>query len=201
MLPGTVTSDTDLVAELLARRPRRPAGRATSADALFDVLPRLEGAFSLVLIDAGRIIGVRDPNGFRPLCLGELDGGWVLASESPALDIVGAHFVRELEPGEMVVIDASGPRSIRPFADTPHRPPPVPVRVRLLRPARRRALRPQRARRPASRMGEQLAEQAPLPPDRDARAAGHGHAGARVGRARRAGLRPRSRASRTATGW
>jgi amidophosphoribosyltransferase len=79
------------------------------------VLPRLRGAFSLVFLDHGQIVGVRDPHGFRPLCLGRLDNGWVLASESPALDVVGAHFVRELDPGEMVVIDESGPRSLRPF--------------------------------------------------------------------------------------
>ncbi len=80
------------------------------------MLPRLEGAFSFVLMDEGHVVGVRDPHGFRPLCLGLLDqGGWVLASETPALDVVGAHFVRELEPGEMVVIDADGVRSERPF--------------------------------------------------------------------------------------
>jgi amidophosphoribosyltransferase len=62
------------------------------------VLPTLSGAFSFVLCDQKRIIGVRDPHGFRPLCLGRLDGGWVLASETPALDVVGAPLVRELEP-------------------------------------------------------------------------------------------------------
>jgi amidophosphoribosyltransferase len=67
-------------------------------------------------MDEGHLIGVRDPNGFRPLCLGKLDHGWVLASESPALDVIGAHFVRELEPGEMLVIDATGHRTVRPFA-------------------------------------------------------------------------------------
>ena len=71
----------------------------------------------MVLVDNERIVGVRDPNGFRPLCLGRLEGGWVLASESPALDVIGAHMVRELEPGEVVVIDQSGCRSIRPFDD------------------------------------------------------------------------------------
>ena len=80
------------------------------------MLPRAEGAFSLVLLDGERLYGVRDPNGFRPLCLGRLDAGWVLASETPALDIVGATFVRELEPGEVVVIDRDGPRSLHPFA-------------------------------------------------------------------------------------
>ena len=66
-------------------------------------------------MDEAHIIGVRDPNGFRPLCLGKLDNGWVLASETPALDIIGAHFVREIDPGEMVIISATGVRSIQPF--------------------------------------------------------------------------------------
>src|SRR5207302_1526466 len=94
-------------------------GRSDGRDlerALVKVLPRLEGAFSFVVMDDGHLIGIRDPNGFRPLCLGRLDTGWVLASETPALDIVGAHFIRELEPGEMVVVDATGARSLHPFA-------------------------------------------------------------------------------------
>ena len=132
MLPGTVASDSDLVAELVGRELERAeqardheiemgADPDTIAKpvldaALMEVLPLLEGAFSLVLMDEHRVIGIRDPNGFRPLCLGRLEqGGWVLASESPALDVVGADFVREIEPGEMVVIDADGVRSARPF--------------------------------------------------------------------------------------
>src|SRR3954471_709185 len=75
-------------------------------------------------MDHERLIGVRDPNGFRPLCLGRLDTGWVLASETPALDIAGARFVREVEPGEMGVIDGDGVRSVRPF-------PPERVEPRL----------------------------------------------------------------------
>jgi len=114
MLPGMVASDSDLVAELLAQRLVEAGERGDGRDleyALVDQLPRFEGAFSFVIVDEGHLIGVRDPNGFRPLCLGKLEGGWVLASESPALDTIGAHFVREIEPGEMVVIDASGCRS------------------------------------------------------------------------------------------
>jgi amidophosphoribosyltransferase len=132
MLPGTVASDSDLVAELVAieiERAEKAAAQAGEIDpaavgarldaALTEVLPHLQGAFSLVFMDENRVIGVRDPNGFRPLCLGRLDdGGWVLASESPALDVVGAHFVREVEPGEMVVIDADGVRSSRPFPES-----------------------------------------------------------------------------------
>ena len=122
MLPGMVTSDSDLVAELVAPAAR-PRGRASAGRrwspleaALLDVLPLLEGAFSLVLADRASLVGVRDPNGFRPLCLGKLDDGWVLASETPALDIVGAHFVREVEPGEVLVISADGCESLRPMA-------------------------------------------------------------------------------------
>ncbi|MEJ7584776.1 MAG: class II glutamine amidotransferase, partial [Acidimicrobiales bacterium] len=100
MLPGVVTSDSDLVAELLEVELARLDGAATTGPdresrlevALGRVLPRLEGAFTFVLMDSERIVGVRDPNGLRPLCLGRLDHGWVLASESPALDIVGAKF-------------------------------------------------------------------------------------------------------------
>jgi len=114
MLPGVVTSDSDLIAELLARHLEADTC-ADVVDALGDVLPTLQGAFSLVLIDQTRLVGVRDPNGFRPLCLGRLDGGWVLASETPALDVVGATFVREVEPGEVLVIDGEGLRSLHPF--------------------------------------------------------------------------------------
>ncbi|HXW39059.1 MAG TPA: amidophosphoribosyltransferase [Acidimicrobiales bacterium] len=129
MLPGLASSDSDLVAELLAQAypaddPLRPSGPDDLERALDAVLPDLQGAFSLVLLDADRVIGVRDPNGFRPLCLGRLEAtadwtaGWVLASESPALDVIGATFIRELEPGEMVVLDAGGVRSCRPFSDS-----------------------------------------------------------------------------------
>jgi amidophosphoribosyltransferase len=119
MLPGTVTSDSDLVAELIAAAfpsEERSDGRDLE-QALVRVLPNLQGAFSFVLMDAAHLIGVRDPNGFRPLCLGNVDTGWVLASETPALDVIGAHFVREIDPGEMIVIDATGWRSERPFPE------------------------------------------------------------------------------------
>jgi amidophosphoribosyltransferase len=122
MLPGAITSDSDLVAELIARElalspEQSDDGRALER-AVAAVLPRLEGAFSFVLMDDHHVIGARDPRGFWPMCLGKLDAGsWVMASETPALDVVGAHFVRHIEPGEMVVIDTDGPRSIRPFPE------------------------------------------------------------------------------------
>jgi len=125
MLPGVLTSDSDLVAELLARRfPADPAPHeSVLIDALMDVLPTLEGAFSLGLIDDARLVAVRDPHGFRPLCLGELayfiEGverrGYVVASESPALEVIGAEFIREIDPGEMVVIGEEGVKSFHPF--------------------------------------------------------------------------------------
>lgn len=113
------TTDSDLMAESLARAidDNRSDSRGLEV-ALMKVAPTWEGAFSLVIMDQGRIVGVRDPHGFRPLCLGSLrDGGWVLASESSALDLVGAKFVREVSPGEMVVIDAVGPKSYYPFEE------------------------------------------------------------------------------------
>ena len=183
MLPGTVSSDTDAMAELLAVECEHVGpGDDTLEQALVSVLPRFEGAFSLVLMDRHRIIGVRDPNGFRPLCLGKLDAGWVLASETPALDVVGAHFVRELDPGEMVVIDADGVRSLRPFADARDRPQALPVRVRLLRPARLAALRPQRP------PGTGADGRAPGRPGPGGGRPGHGRARVRHPRGR--GLRP-----------
>jgi amidophosphoribosyltransferase len=135
MLPGAVTSDSDLVAELIEQELAAgapPAGDgaanagSSAADdgtadddplvrALAAVAPRLRGAFSFVLCDETHVIGLRDPHGFWPLVLGRLDDGWVLASETPALDVVGAVFIREVEPGEMVVIGPDGPRTVRPF--------------------------------------------------------------------------------------
>ncbi len=170
MLPGTVSSDSDLVAELLASEILRMGGdRADGRDvehALLRVLPKLSGAFSFVLLDAGHLVGVRDPNGFRPLCLGKLDGGWVLASESPALDVVGAHFVREIDPGEMVVIDASGVRSLKPFPESTIEPTLCLFEfVYFARPDTQ--LYGQSVHAARQRMGEALALQAPLPPAQD----------------------------------
>jgi len=130
--------------------------------ALSRVLPRLEGAFSLVLMDAQRVIGVRDPNGLRPLCLGSLGSGWVLASETTALDIVGAEFVREIEPGEMVVLSASGVTSIWPFA--PERINPTLCLFEFVYFARPDSqLYGQSVHHARVRQGEMLAIQAPIP--------------------------------------
>ncbi len=175
MLPGTVTSDSDLVAELLSididhAKSSLPIDvDGTPPDllgsALLRVLPRLEGAFSFVLMDEQRIYGVRDPNGFRPLCLGRLDtGGWVLASESPALDVIGAHFVREIDPGEMVVIDADGVTSVQAFPAERLDPKLCLFEfVYFARPDSQ--LYGQSVHHARVRMGEQLAAQAPVEAD------------------------------------
>ena len=108
------TTDTALVTALLAGDP----DHTLEATAL-EVLPRLRGAFCLVFMDEDTLYAARDPHGVRPLVLGRLERGWVVASETAALDIVGASFVREVEPGEMLTIDADGLRSRRFAEATP----------------------------------------------------------------------------------
>lgn len=125
------STDTELLTALLADEPAED-----TVEALRAVLPRVRGAFSLVILDQQRVIGVRDPHGFRPLVLGRLpatsltggpgddglaglwgpeeDGGWCLSSETASLDIVGAEYVRDVEPGEIVVLELGRPpRSVR----------------------------------------------------------------------------------------
>lgn len=102
------TTDTEVIANLILS--------ATEKDWIGKiryVMHRLQGAYSLVLLTNDRLFGVRDPFGVRPLCLGLLNGGWVLASESCALDHIGANFIREVEPGEIVSISANGVESYR----------------------------------------------------------------------------------------
>lgn len=95
---------------------------STVADRLIDALKQVQGAYSLVALHNGALIGARDPLGVRPLVLGKLaGGGFVLASETCGLDIVGAELVRDVEPGEIVLIDDAGVRSIRPFTRVPSR--------------------------------------------------------------------------------
>jgi amidophosphoribosyltransferase len=105
------TSDTEVLTALFADGA---AGRGIEAGALA-ALPLVRGAYSLVFMDEQTLYAARDPQGFRPLVLGRLERGWVVASETAALDIVGASFVREVEPGELIAIDGDGVRS-RTFA-------------------------------------------------------------------------------------
>ncbi len=113
-MPGA-TTDSDILGALLA------AGAADSSieQAALELLPTVRGAFCLVFMDESTLYAARDPHGVRPLCLGRLDRGWVVASETAALDIVGASFVRDIEPGELLAIDADGVRSSRFAPPTP----------------------------------------------------------------------------------
>jgi amidophosphoribosyltransferase len=109
------SSDTDVIAELLAGQVER-----SLEEAIVATMPRLQGAFSLLIMDRQTVYGVRDPHGVRPLCVGRLPGGWVIASETAALDIVGATLVREVDPGEVVAVDGQGLRWRRFAPATPH---------------------------------------------------------------------------------
>lgn len=106
-----MTSDTDVLTSLIAAHPDLSIEAAAKLE-----LPNVQGAFSLVFMDDDALYGARDPQGIRPLVLGRLEAGWVMASETAALDIVGASFVREVEPGELITIDEQGLRSQR-FAE------------------------------------------------------------------------------------
>jgi amidophosphoribosyltransferase len=104
-------SDTECIIHLMARSIQK-----TIPERMKDALRRVEGAFSIVAMTRSKLIGVRDPLGVRPLMLGRLgEGAWVLSSETCALDIIGAEFVREVEPGEMVIATAEGVESFFPF--------------------------------------------------------------------------------------
>jgi amidophosphoribosyltransferase len=106
------TVDSEVIPHLIAQ-PARNDRRS----GLIPALRQLQGAFSLVLLTEHELIGVRDPNGFRPLCLGRLDGAWVISSETCAFDLIRAEYVRDVEPGEVVVINESGLRSFKPFPE------------------------------------------------------------------------------------
>jgi amidophosphoribosyltransferase len=108
------SSDTEVVLHLYAR------SRAQSVeDAAIESISQVQGAFSLVMLARDRMIAVRDPHGFRPLALGRLGDATVVCSETCAMDLIGATYLREVEPGELLVVDAQGIRSIRPFAPAP----------------------------------------------------------------------------------
>ena len=200
---GNLTNTRDLqqmVAELPVERTSSTSARASSRPApttprwsppcspyhpdssleerAVELLPKLQGAYSFVWMDEGTLYAARDPQGIRPLVLGRLERGWVVATETAALDIVGASFVREIEPGEMIAVDEHGLRS-RTLRRG--RAQGLPVRVRLPRPPRHPDLRPagpHRARRDRPPAGPRL-------PGRRR----PGHPGARVRHPRRHRLR------------
>jgi amidophosphoribosyltransferase len=102
------TSDTEVIVHLIARSAAR-----NLSGAIADALNQVEGAYSLLLLTRDEMYAIRDPRGFRPLCLGRIDGAWVAASETCAFDLIDAEYVREVEPGEMVRISRGGIESIR----------------------------------------------------------------------------------------
>ena len=110
------TTDTEVIIHLIAI-----STHTSVVERLIDALTRVVGAYSLVAMTNNQMIGVRDPMGIRPLVLGSLDGASVLASESCALDIIGAKFIRDVEPGELLVIDQDGVKSLKPFNQIPSR--------------------------------------------------------------------------------
>ena len=104
------TTDTEVINHLIAR-----SNYSSVVDRLVDALGKVKGAYSLLLLTNEALLGVRDPMGVRPLVIGRLEDAWILTSETCALDILGARFVRDVEPGEIVIVDGSGLRSIKPF--------------------------------------------------------------------------------------
>jgi amidophosphoribosyltransferase len=106
------TVDSEIILHLMAQ----PSFNGHSNN-LIESIRRIEGSYALVIMTEKEIIGVRDPYGFRPLCIGKLGDGWVLASETCALDLIHAKFVRDVEPGEIVIINASGLASIQAFPE------------------------------------------------------------------------------------
>lgn len=108
------TSDTETILHSIARTTAK-----TPVEAITRVLGETEGAFSLLFLTPEKLIAVRDPRGFRPLVLGRLNDAWCVASETCAFDLIDAKYVREVEPGEMIIVDKGGVHSSKPFAEKP----------------------------------------------------------------------------------
>ena len=100
--------DSEVIANLIARGAKKGIERA-----IFDAIQAVRGSFAMVILTEGKLIGVRDPHGIRPLCLGKFEEGYVLSSESCALDAIGAELVRDIEPGEIIIIDDNGIKSYK----------------------------------------------------------------------------------------
>ena len=109
------TMDSETIAHLLVK-----SGKKDTVGVVTEALSQPEGAYSLVIMHNGTLIGARDPHGFRPLCLGKLDGAYVLASETCALDLIHAKYVRDIAPGEIVFINKNGLKSVKPFPKRRH---------------------------------------------------------------------------------
>jgi amidophosphoribosyltransferase len=151
------TSDSEVIAALIAR------AAGSLDDAVADAMARLEGAYSAVALSEGALMAFRDPFGFRPLVLGRLDGEWVVASETCALDLVGAVFEREVAPGELVVVDEDGLRSLQAVDPAANGALCIFEFFYLARPDTR--LEGVEVHAARVRMGERLASEAPVEAD------------------------------------
>jgi amidophosphoribosyltransferase len=109
------TMDSEVIIHLMAQHLKRGLEKALAI-----ALQQVEGAYSLIMLTRDKIVAARDPRGFRPLALGKLNGGWVVASETCAFDLVGAEYIRDVEPGEILIIDADGCKSLKPFPVMKH---------------------------------------------------------------------------------
>ena len=157
-LPGLrSTSDTEVIAALVA------GSDMPLEDAVAAAMARLDGAYSVVALSEGKLLAFRDPHGFRPLCLGRLGRDWVVASETCALDLVGAELEREIQPGELVVIDENGPRARQAIPPATNGALCIFEFFYLARPDTRLAGVEVHGAR--VRMGERLAEEAPVAAD------------------------------------
>ncbi|NLP37701.1 MAG: amidophosphoribosyltransferase [Firmicutes bacterium] len=150
-------TDSEIIAHLIAR-----SGESDLVAALKKALPRLKGAFTFIIMTPDKLIAIRDVHGFRPLSLGETAAGFVLASESCAFDTVGAQFVRDVKPGEMVVIDKNGPQSIQ-YAETDKQAMCVFEYIYFARPDSN--LLGQNVHMVRKRLGRRLAEEHPVEAD------------------------------------
>jgi amidophosphoribosyltransferase len=156
-VPLRSTSDSEVIAALIANDP------APLEDAVAHAVARLNGAFSVTALAEGKLVGFRDPHGFRPLVLGQLDGDWVLASESCALDLVGAELEREVKRGEVIVIDEAGCHETQAVAEADGGALCIFEFFYLARPDTRLAGVEVHGAR--LRMGERLADEAPVEAD------------------------------------
>ena len=152
------TVDSEIILHLMAQPSLN--GHANN---LIDTMRRIEGAFSLVIMTETELIGVRDPHGFRPLSIGKLGDGWVLSSETSALDLIHAKFVRDVEPGEIVIIDGQGLRSIKYKPEHERRAFCIFEYVYFARPDR--TINGRNVYKTRVEMGRQLARECPIKAD------------------------------------
>jgi amidophosphoribosyltransferase len=153
------TVDSEIILHLMAQ----PSLNGHGTNNLIDTMRRIEGAYSLVIMTENELIGVRDPHGFRPLCLGQVGDGWVLSSESCALDLIHAKFVRDIEPGEVVVINQDGVHTFQAFPEHQRRAFCIFEYVYFARPDS--TINHRNVYKVRVEMGRQLARENPVPAD------------------------------------